>query len=69
LRLLGFFDRPADEGCLGALRATPLILGLTDHLSALNEADWDRTLDRLQKLRLVHVQQTESHRQFVMPTR
>src|SRR5205085_2664098 len=32
LRLLGFFDRPADEGCIGALRADPPIPGLTDHL-------------------------------------
>lgn len=32
LRLLGLFDRPADEGCLRALRAAPAIVGLTDGL-------------------------------------
>src|SRR5262249_52012881 len=29
LRLLGLFDRPADEGCLAALRRPPAIPGLT----------------------------------------
>jgi hypothetical protein len=65
LRLLGFFDRPADEGCLRALRAAPPISELTEQLANLNEAEWDRILDRLQKLRLVHIQQTESGKQFV----
>ncbi|PYS21761.1 MAG: hypothetical protein DMF72_16120 [Acidobacteria bacterium] len=65
LGLLGFFDRPADEGCLGALRAAPPVLGLTDQLSALTEADWNRVLDRLQRLRLIHLPQTESGKQFV----
>jgi len=65
LRLLGFFDRPADDGCLRALRKAPPISGLTDHLSSLGEADWDRVLDRLEKLRLIHVQQSRSGKQFV----
>ncbi len=65
LRLLGFFDRPADDGCLRALRKAPPIGGLTDHLSSLDEADWDRVLDRLEKLRLIHVQQSRSGKQFV----
>jgi len=30
LRLLGLFDRPADAGCIAALRSAPAIPGLTD---------------------------------------
>jgi tetratricopeptide (TPR) repeat protein len=60
LRLLGFFDRPADDGCLGALRATPAIPGLTDHLSNLDEAGWHHVLDRLEKLRLLQVERSKS---------
>ena len=43
LRLLGFFDRPADAGCLRALRAAPAIPGLTDHLAGLGEAEGCRS--------------------------
>lgn len=32
LRMLGLFDRPADAGCIGALREPPAIVGLTDPL-------------------------------------
>ena len=32
LRILGLFDRPADAGCIGALRKPPVIVGLTDPL-------------------------------------
>jgi hypothetical protein len=60
LRLLAFFDRPADNGCLSALRTAPPIPGLTDHLSNLDEAGWNRVLDRLEKLRLIHVQRSKS---------
>ena len=60
LRLLGFFDRPADPGCLRALRAAPAIPGLTDLLSGLGEAEWNRALDRLEKLQLIHLQENES---------
>lgn len=56
LRLLGLFDRPADAGCLGALREAPIIAGLTDHLVVLDDAAWGRVLARLEKLRLIHVQ-------------
>jgi hypothetical protein len=65
LSLLGFFDRPADEGCLAALRKAPPIAGLTDHLSDLSDAEWDRVLDRLGSLRLIHVTQNQSGKQFV----
>jgi hypothetical protein len=32
LRMLGLFDRPADSGCIAALREPPVITGLTDPL-------------------------------------
>ncbi|WP_295436085.1 hypothetical protein [uncultured Thiodictyon sp.] len=32
LRLLGFFDRPAEAGCLAALRQAPPMAGLTEPL-------------------------------------
>ncbi|TXT41113.1 MAG: WD repeat-containing protein [Comamonadaceae bacterium] len=56
LRLLGLFDRPADAACLSALRQTPLIPCLNDHLVALDAAAWRGVLARLEKLRLVQVQ-------------
>jgi hypothetical protein len=40
LRLLGLFDRPADPGCLAALRAEPPIPHLTEPLVGLDEEDW-----------------------------
>ena len=40
--LLGLFDRPADAGCLGALRAEPPIPGLTDRVVELSDAGGDR---------------------------
>ncbi len=40
LRLLGFFDRPAEAGALKALRAAPPIPELTEPLVDLSEEDW-----------------------------
>lgn len=56
LRLLGLFDRPADAGCLAALRRAPLITGLTEHLASLDDAAWEQVLTRLEMLQLVQVQ-------------
>ncbi len=47
LRLLGLFDRPADAGCLAALRRAPAIAGLTEPLVGLAEDDWNLTLSSL----------------------
>jgi hypothetical protein len=60
LRLLGFFDRPADVGCLNSLRIGPGISGVNDHLVDLDDARWDRVLTRLEKLRLVYTQRDSS---------
>ena len=47
LRVLGLFDRPANAGCLAALRRSPAITGLTEPLVNLTEAQWNLTLSRL----------------------
>jgi hypothetical protein len=65
LRLLGFFDRPADDGCLQALRASPAIPGLTELLAAMAAADWSRVLARLEKLRLIHTRHGDTGKQFL----
>ncbi len=40
LRLLGFFDRPAEAASLKALRTAPAIQGLTESLVDLSAEDW-----------------------------
>jgi hypothetical protein len=68
LRLLGFFDRPAEEKLLAALRMADKSVGilrrlfrrkdlssLTAPLRNLSEADWRRVLRRLSDLRLIDV--------------
>jgi tetratricopeptide (TPR) repeat protein len=47
LRLLAFFDRPADEGAIRALLKAPAIPGLTDTLSKLSRSDWRMAVSRL----------------------
>lgn len=43
LRMIGLFDRPANEGCMNALRKPPVIIGLTDPLFATKlEVDTDQ---------------------------
>ena len=53
LRLLGLFDRPADAGCLAALREEPAIVGLTEPLVSLSDDDWNCTLSNLVECGLV----------------
>ena len=62
LRLLGFFDRPADEKLLAVLREAdePELSVLTAPLRNLSEADWRRVLRRLSVLRLIDVAATPS---------
>ena len=47
LRLLGLFDRPADLGCLKALRAEPAIPGLTEPIVGLSDIPWNLAVKRL----------------------
>jgi tetratricopeptide (TPR) repeat protein len=53
LRLLGFFDRPADGGLVRALLASPAIAGLTEGLTDLQDEDWSWTLSTLREIGLV----------------
>jgi tetratricopeptide (TPR) repeat protein len=53
LRLMGLFDRPAEKGALDALRAEPVIEGLTDSLQHLGNANWQYTINSLRDLRLL----------------
>jgi hypothetical protein len=53
LRILGLFDRPADEKALGALLKPPAIPGLTEALTALSPTEWQMILARLRRARLL----------------
>ena len=53
LRLLGLFDRPADEKVFGELLKLPTILGLTEPLTNLSPADWRKILTKLRRARLL----------------
>ncbi len=60
LRLLGLFDRPADVGCMAALRGKPVIADLTEPLVGLDEEDWNLTLSSLSDCGLVSLQIDQS---------
>ena len=60
LRIMGLFDRPADAGCITALREAPAIDGLTEPLVSLSDVDWNTTLKRLADCGLVSVQSDDS---------
>ena len=53
LRMLGLFDRPADENALSVLLKPPSIRGLTDSLTDLSPTDWRTILARLRRARLL----------------
>jgi serine/threonine protein kinase/tetratricopeptide (TPR) repeat protein len=53
LRLLGLFDRPADEKALHALLKPPAIRGVTESLITLNSTEWRTVLARLRRARLL----------------
>jgi hypothetical protein len=53
LRMLGLFDRPADEKAFGALLRFPAIQGLTESLSDLGPTEWRTVLARLRRARLL----------------
>ena len=53
LRMLGLFDRPADEKALGALLKSPAIPGLTESLTNLRPTAWQSILSRLRRARLL----------------
>ena len=53
LRMLGLFDRPADENALRVLLKPPAIRGLTESLTDLSPTDWRTILSRLRRARLL----------------
>jgi len=53
LRLLGLFDRPADEKALGELLKPPAIDGLTESLTDLRPTEWRTILAKLRRARLL----------------
>jgi tetratricopeptide (TPR) repeat protein len=60
LRVLGLFDRPADFGCLAALRRKPAIAGLTEPLVDLNDDEWNNLITTLAESGLVSVKTAHS---------
>jgi len=53
LRMMGLFDRPADPGCIAALREAPAISGLTDTIAGVKEEDWNLTVSAMEEAWLV----------------
>jgi hypothetical protein len=53
LRILGLFDRPADERAVGALLKLPAIRGLTESLTDLSSTEWRMVFARLRRARLL----------------
>jgi serine/threonine protein kinase len=53
LRMLGLFDRPADEKAIGALLNPPPIQGLTESLTNLGSTEWRAILARLRRAKLL----------------
>jgi hypothetical protein len=59
LRLMGLFDRPAEAGCLAALRSET-ISGLTESLDGLADEDWEYCLSGLETAKLLTVNRDAS---------
>ena len=53
LRMLGLFDRPADEQTFGVLLKSPAIAGLTESLTDLHPTEWQTILAKLRRARLL----------------
>jgi NACHT domain len=53
LRMLGLFDRPADEKALAVLLKSPAIPGLTESITDLSPTEWRTILARLRRARLL----------------
>jgi serine/threonine protein kinase len=53
LRMLGLFDRPADEKAFEALLKPPAIPGLTETLTDLSQVEWRTIVAKLRRARLL----------------
>jgi tetratricopeptide (TPR) repeat protein len=60
LRLTGLFDRTATADCLAALRAEPIIPGLTDAISGMADDEWNILLKRLERSHLIKLRDVSS---------
>jgi hypothetical protein len=60
LRCLGLFDRPADAGCISALRREPAIESLTESLVELDDTDWNLALSSLADCGLISFEGDQS---------
>jgi tetratricopeptide (TPR) repeat protein len=60
LRLLGFFDRPAEAASLAALRAAPSVRGLNDSLMQLSEEAWQLAVASLREHGLLAAQEARA---------
>ena len=63
LRLTGLFDRTATAGCLAALRAEPVIAGLTGAIAGMRDDEWNILLRRLERAHLIKLR-SERDEQF-----
>src|SRR6202035_1376218 len=64
LRILGLFDRPADEQTLGALLKSPAIPCLTESLTDLRSTEWQTILAKLRRARLLAGEDPHNPRQL-----
>jgi serine/threonine protein kinase/tetratricopeptide (TPR) repeat protein len=62
LRMLGLFDRPADEKTFGALLRSPAIRGLTELLTDLSPTAWRTILAKLRRARLLAAEDPQNPR-------
>ncbi|TKJ39095.1 hypothetical protein CEE37_11790 [candidate division LCP-89 bacterium B3_LCP] len=53
LYMVGLFDRPAEGGAIEALKAEPVIAGLTTRIADLSHEDWQFTLHNLRTAKLL----------------
>ncbi|MBV8967571.1 MAG: protein kinase [Verrucomicrobia bacterium] len=53
LRMLGLFDRPADEQTFGVLLKSPAIPGVTESLTDLRPTEWQTILAKLRRTKLL----------------
>jgi hypothetical protein len=53
LRMLGLFDRPADEKAVETLLKSPPIPGITEYLTNLGPTEWRSILAKLRRARLL----------------
>jgi hypothetical protein len=60
LRMLGLFDRPAEEKAIAALLKPPAIRGLTESLTNLSLIEWRTILGRLRRARLLAGEDTHN---------